>query len=169
MKRVNFKPADRDDQDDNTPVTRPAAEQFNPLKCDAPGCQWTGTAGHNGRFSCIAHLGAEMKDLQAITKRTLELQWFAVFITDIQRMHTYPRKNEAGWIAYADEFWVNSNRTMQPTMPERRSPVLYVNRMLAELRAMALGKERPKPHLPQSQWPEFSGRLPLGETAEAAP
>lgn len=154
--------------DDNRAGGRAAADGHNPLKCEVPGCPWNGSAGHNGRFSCIAHLGAETRDLPAITARTVELQWFAMFITDVQRMHTWPRKGDIAWISYADEFWKDNDLTMRPNMAERRQCVLYVNRMLAELRAMALGKERPQPHVPQGRWPEFNPHMVVAKTAEVA-
>lgn len=134
---------------DDRPGARPAPEVHVALSCEAPGCGWRGSAGSNGRFACIAHLGQEPQDWSAITNRTADLFWFARFIGDVQRMSNFPRKGEETWLSYAHSFWEKSDPSMQPTEPERRDPALYLYRMFDELRAMALGKERPAAHVPQ--------------------
>ena len=47
---------------------------------------------------------------------------------------------------------------MVPCPDERGNPHLYRYRMLVELRAMALGRDRPRPHVPQGQRPEWQIR-----------
>ena len=135
------------------------------LLCAAPGCPWAGSAGETGRFLCIAHWGHEGAQWASITDRTTELEWFATFITDVQRMHNFPRKGEQPWQAYAAQFWANTDPTMQPTPDEIRRPGVYLYRLFGELRAMALGKDRPQPHVPQDRWPTFA---PSGKTEPAA-
>ena len=65
--------------------------------------------------------------------------------------------------------WVNTDPSMQPTQGEMRSPGLYLYRMHGELRAMALGKDRPQPHVPQGQWPSFQAQQPQAAPAVAVP
>jgi hypothetical protein len=142
------------------------------LCCAAPGCPWAGSSGEAGRFLCIAHAGHEGNQWAGVTQRTVELEWFATFIADVQRMVNFPRKGEPSWIAYAAQFWVNTDPTMQPQTAELRSPGLYLYRLHGELRAMALGKDRPQPHVPQGDWPAFRAQLPAtaaGAFAAALP
>lgn len=138
------------------------------LCCAAPGCPWPGSSGESGRFLCIAHAGHEGSDWDRVTKRTIELEWFATFIADMQRMVNFPRKGETPWIAYAAQFWVNTDPTMQPGPAECRSPGLYLYRLHGELRAMALGKDRPQPHMPQVLWPSFQAEQPRAAAAVTA-
>lgn len=154
---------------EDTPGARPAPKPPGALSCAAPGCPWAGSAGEAGRFLCIAHQGHEGNQWSAITTRTNELEWFATFIADVQRMANFPRKGEPSWIAYAAQFWVNTDPTMQPGQDEMRSPGLYLYRMHGELRAMALGKDRPQPHVPQGQWPSFQAQQPQPAPAVAVP
>jgi hypothetical protein len=154
---------------EDTPGARPAPKPPGALSCAAPGCPWAGSAGEAGRFLCIAHQGHEGNQWSAITTRTNELEWFATFIADVQRMANFPRKGEPSWIAYAAQFWVNNDPTMQPGQDEMRSPGLYLYRMHGELRAMALGKDRPQPHVPQGDWPSFQAQKPQAAPAVAVP
>lgn len=153
----------------DTPGASPAPKPPGALSCAAPGCPWAGSAGEAGRFLCIAHQGHEGNQWSAITARTNELEWFATFIADVQRMANFPRKGEPSWIAYAAQFWVNADPTMQPGQDEMRSPGLYLYRMHGELRAMALGKDRPQPHVPQGQWPSFHAQQPQAAPAVTVP
>jgi hypothetical protein len=152
---------------DDTPGARPAPKHRGALACSAPGCPWAGSAGETGRFLCIAHQGHEANQWDGVTRRTIEMEWFATFIADVQRMVNFPRKGEPSWIAYAAQFWVNTDPTMQPVQAEMRSPGLYLYRMLGELRAMALGKDRPQPHVPQGDWPSFQAQQPQAAPAVA--
>lgn len=149
MKRAAFDPEER-------PGARPAPEVRVALACGAAGCPWVGSSGANGHFYCLAHYGQEVREHPAITARTVELRWFAQFIADVQRMHTFPRKGEEPWVAYASTFWAESDPSMQPTDVERRNPRLYVYRMFGELRAMALGKPRPAVHVAQRFWKDWA-------------
>lgn len=153
--------------DSDRPGGRAAPPSRGALSCAAPGCSWAGSSGESGRFLCIAHSGHEGSDWDRITKRTIELEWFATFIADVQRMANFPRKGEPSWIAYAAQFWVNTDPTMQSGQDEMHSPGLYLYRMHGELRAMALGKDRPQPHVPQGQWPSFQAQQP--QAAPAVP
>lgn len=152
---------------------RPGARPAPPVKvagvCEAPGCTWAGSSGDNGHFMCIAHVGQEVRDLSRISERTHDLRWFAEYISDIQRMHNFPRKGEQGWLAYAAQYWDERDPSMQPQDCERRRPAVYINRMFAELRAMALGKERPRLHVPQAELPDFQPRPLLAAGAGVAP
>lgn len=157
MKRVTF--------DDSQPIgARPAPAPRSALACAADGCNWTGTAGSGGRFFCIGHQGPQGANpvdavhWPAITAKTAELQWFADFIGDVQRMVNAPQKGEQPWQAYAAQFWAMSDETMCPTQREVRSPSLYLYRMLGSLRAMVHGKSMPAPHVPLSQSPAFAPR-----------
>lgn len=145
---------------EDTPGARPAPKPPGALSCAAPGCPWAGSAGESGRFLCIAHSGHEGSQWGPVTKRTNELEWFATFIADVQRMVNFPRKGEPPWMAYAAQFWVNTDPTLQPGPAELRSPGLYLYRLFGELRAMALGKDRPQPHVPQGDWPSFQAQQP---------
>lgn len=152
---------------EDTPGARPAPKPPNALTCAAPGCPWAGSSGESGRFLCIAHSGHEGSQWGAVTRRTNELEWFATFIADVQRMVNFPRKGEPPWMAYAAQFWVNTDPTMQPEPAELRSPGLYLYRLFGELRAMALGKDRPQPHVPQGDWPSFQAQQPQAAPAVA--
>lgn len=146
---------------EDTPGARPAPKPPGALSCAAPGCPWAGSSGESGRwFLCIAHSGHEGNQWGPVTKRTNELEWFATFIADVQRMVNFPRKGEPPWEAYAAQFWVNTDPTMQPGPAELRSPGLYLYRLFGELRAMALDKDRPQPHVPQGDWPSFQAQQP---------
>ena len=115
---------------------------------------------------CIAHWGHEPARWSSVTARTIELEWFATFIHDVQRMANFPRKGEQPWHAYAAQFWVNTDPTMGPQPEEmRRGAPVYLYRLLGELRAMALGKDRPGLHQPQADWPSFQ---PTGTSASGA-
>lgn len=154
--------------DDDRPGARPAPAPSRALSCAAPGCPWVGSSGESGRFLCIAHAGHEASQWSAITARTADLEWFATFIADVQRMVNFPRKGEPPWMAYAAQFWVNSDPTMGPGQDELRTPGLYLYRLHGELRAMALGKDRPQPHVPQAHWPSFQAQQPQATPAVAA-
>lgn len=117
---------------------------------------------------CIAHSGHEGAQWAAITQRTIDLEWFATFIADVQRMVNFPRKGEPPWMAYAAQFWANTDPTMQPGQSEQRSPGLHLYRLFGELRAMALGKDRPQPHVPQGHWPSFQPQQPQAAPAAAS-
>lgn len=145
---------------EDRPGARPAPRSSSGPSCAAPGCPWAGTSGESGRFLCIAHSGHEASQWSAITTRTTDLEWFATFIADVQRMVNFPRKGEPPWMAYAAQFWVNTDSTMQPAGDELRVPGLYLYRLHGELRAMALGTDRPQPHVPQAQWPSFQVQQP---------
>lgn len=144
--------------DNNRSGSRSAPPDQGALCCAAPGCSWAGSAGETGRFLCIAHQGSECAQWHAITERTADLTWFATFIADVQRMANFPRKGEQPWAAYASQFWLNTDTTMQPVQLEVRHPERYMYRLFGELRAMALGKDRPAPHVPQGQWPGFQSK-----------
>lgn len=141
MKRVTF--------DEDQPIgARPAAFARSPLLCAADGCGWIGTAGDPGRFLCIAHHGLDVGRWPVVTAKTAELQWFADFIGEVQRMGSATRKDDQAWQGYAAQFWALSDATMAPTAREARQPGLYVYRMLGSLRAMAHSKPMPPPHVP---------------------
>lgn len=144
--------------DSDRPGSRAAPTPRGALACAATGCPWAGSSGDSGQFLCIAHVGHESSHWEAVTKRTIELEWFATFIADVQRMANFPRKGEPPWIAYAAQFWANTDPTMQPGQAECSSAGLYLYRMHGELRAMALGKDRPQPHVPQAHWPSFQAQ-----------
>lgn len=148
------------------PGARPAPASTSALACAAPGCPWVGSSGDAGRFLCIAHVGQESNQWDAVTRSAVELEWFAAFIGDIQRMVNFPRKGEPGWISYAAQFWATTDPTMPPTPAECKAPELYLYRLFGELRAMTLGKDRPAQHVPQGQqsaWQPHS--QPVGEVA----
>lgn len=136
---------------------RPAPPARSPMACYADGCSWLGTAGSGGRFFCIAHQGpqggepVDAVQWPAITAKTAELQWFADFIADVQRMANRTKPGAQSWQDYATQFWAMSDATMGPTAFEAQRPVVYVYRMLGELRAMAQDKPRPGPYVPQSE------------------
>lgn len=150
MKRATFNDAE--------PIGARAGEPARPLSlCHASPCGWRGTLGEGGRFFCFAHYGKEAVEWSAITSKTADLQWWADFIADVQRMINRPRDGDQPWHAYAAQFWAIADADCAPTAEERRSPTLYVLRMLGELRARVRGKDKPPPHVPQAAWDEFQG------------
>lgn len=161
MKRVSF-----DGADDDRPGSR-SAPTHSALACAADGCTWQGTSGTSGRFFCIAHAGKDAPLWPAITAKTTELQWFAEFIRDVQRMANQPRKGEETWTSFAWSFWADADKSMQPTHVELRNAGLYLYRMLGELRSRALGRPRPQQHVPQADWPQFQA-IRHGQQAERA-
>lgn len=161
MKRATFN-ADE-------PIGARSAEPVRPVVlCHASPCGWRGTLGDSGRFFCFAHFGKEAVEWGAITERTSELQWWADFIAEVQRMVNRPRQNEQTWHAYARQFWEIADPDSGPTAEEIHAPTLYLLRMLGELRARVRGKDKPGPHVPQAAWAEFQGtRMPRAPAGAA--
>lgn len=152
MKRMTFDGSEQKQQ--------PAYEQKAPLACAAEGCKWIATSGDGGRFACIAHAKGDPDSWRAITDKTRELQWFADFIGDVQKLINQTGRG-ASWVELANKFWESQDDRMLPKITEIASPGLYLYRMLGELRAMALGEKRPPPHVPQGRTPEWAARRKL--------
>ena len=146
MKRVTFNPND-------SGANVPAQYERSPLQCVADGCRWKASASVGGApFACIAHQGVEdARDWPSITRRTAELQWLADFIAEIQLGINFPKQG-ADWRNSAAEFFAGSEYPwLAPDDRERIKPTLYLLRLLAEARALAMGRPRPAAFVPHSQ------------------
>ncbi len=158
MKRVTFNPKD---SGDNLPTQR----ERSPLQCVADSCKWQASASFGGApWACVAHQGVEdARDWPSITRRTAEFQWLADFIAEIQRGINFPKPG-ANWQRSAEAFFADSEWPwLAPNARECGAPDLYINRLLAEARALAQGKPRPAPFVPHAQTQEWqrTQRKPL--------
>jgi hypothetical protein len=151
MKRVTFNPKD-------SGANVPAQYERSPLQCVADGCKWKASASFGGApWACVGHQAVEdARDWPGITRRTAEFQWLADFIAEIQRGINFP-KPKTDWRSSATEFFTGTDWPwLVPNERERGSPDLYINRLLAEARALVQGKARPQPFVPHSQSVEWT-------------
>lgn len=151
MKRVTFNPKD-------SGASAPVQYERKPMQCVADGCAWLASASVGGApFACIGHQGIEdARDWPTITRRTAELQWLADFIAEIQRGINFPKPGADSWQSVAAQFFDGSDYPwLAPDERERKSPDLYVCRLLAEARALVQGKPRPKPFVPHRLHPDW--------------